>query len=114
METKAIKPSESRPNDPKASKPSMPQSAAEGGAAGEKENWGMTTAAFYETLRKKQVQIVLMDSKGFRGELVGVNRFDLVLKQAGTGALILIMKHAIKWIGLATEGNGQTATGAGS
>lgn len=59
--------------------------------------WGMTTAEFYAGLRDKPVQIVTMDGKLYKGLLVGVDQYDLLLKQTG-GVTILIAKHSIKLV----------------
>lgn len=61
------------------------------------KTWGMTSAEFYTGLRDKPVQIVTMDSKVYKGQLVGVDQYDLLLKQTN-GVTILIAKHAIKLV----------------
>ncbi len=61
------------------------------------KTWGMTSADFYEALRDKPAQIVTLDGKIYKGQLVGVDQFDLILKQSH-GAVLLIPKHAIKYV----------------
>jgi len=63
----------------------------------ESKKWGMSAAEFYAGLRDKPVQIVTLDGKIYKGQLVGVDQYDLLLKQA-KGIVILIAKHAIKFV----------------
>ena len=66
------------------------------------KTWGMTSAEFYAGLRDKPVQIVTMDGKVYKGQLVGVDQYDLILKQSN-GMLVLMPKHAIKQVSLDTS-----------
>lgn len=59
--------------------------------------WGVSAAEFYANLRDKPVQVVTLDSKIYKGALIGVDVYDVVIKQAN-GATILLAKHAIKFL----------------
>lgn len=61
------------------------------------KTWGVTSAAYLYTLRDRPVQVITTDGKAYRGALVGVDIYDVVLKQPN-GFLILIAKHAVKLI----------------
>ena len=61
------------------------------------KTWGIASAEFYVGLRDRPAQIVTMDSKVYKGLIVGVDQYDLLLKQP-SGATILIAKHAIKLV----------------
>jgi len=61
------------------------------------KTWGVSSAESYNGLRDKPVQVVSTDNKLYRGVLVGVDQYDLILKQT-SGAVILFAKHAVKFI----------------
>ncbi len=63
------------------------------------KTWGTTSAEFYAELQNKSVQIVTMDGKIYKGLLVGVDQYDLILKLKN-GMLILMPKHAIRLVSL--------------
>ena len=62
------------------------------------KTWGVSAAEFYAGLRGKSVQVITLDGKVYTGALVGVDTYDLVIKQPN-GLAILIAKHAVKLIG---------------
>jgi sRNA-binding regulator protein Hfq len=62
------------------------------------KTWGISATEFYASLRDKPVQVVTLDGKLYKGALVGVDTYDLVIKQPN-GLAILIAKHAVKLIG---------------
>jgi hypothetical protein len=57
--------------------------------------WGLRTSEFYSTLRNKPIKITALDGKLYSGTLVGVDQYDLVIRQAN-GLTILFPKHAVK------------------
>ncbi len=66
--------------------------------------WCISSREFYDAIHDKLVRVTTTDGKIYTATLVGVDQYDLVLKQ-GDGALILMPKHAIKLI---VPGNGNT------
>lgn len=65
--------------------------------------WGISSREFYDAAQNKPVRVTTLDGKIYTATLVGVDQYDLVLKQ-GDGALILMPKHAVKLI---VPGNGK-------
>lgn len=61
------------------------------------KTWGVSSAESYNGLRDKPVQVVSTDNKLYRGVLVGVDTYDLALRQAN-GATMMFAKHAVKFI----------------
>jgi hypothetical protein len=59
--------------------------------------WGVSSAEFYANLRDAPIQAVTLDGKLYKGTLVGVDLYDLVIKQT-SGATILLAKHAVKFL----------------
>ncbi|MBM3127566.1 MAG: hypothetical protein FJ009_02905 [Chloroflexi bacterium] len=70
---------------------------------GAPKTWGASSAEFYASLRDKPIQIVTLDGKIYKGMLVGVDTYDLTLRQAN-GAPMLLAKHAVKFIQADTPG----------
>ena len=66
----------------------------------------MSTAEFYAALQNKQITIALLDSKAYAGELVGVNRYDLII-ELKDGRQMLIPKHAVKYVLPSTDKEGE-------
>ncbi len=64
------------------------------------EDWGTSAAQFYADVENKIIAIHLRDGQVLTGELVGVDKFDLVLEREA-GKRALIPKHAIEWTELA-------------
>ncbi len=65
-----------------------------------KSYFGLTSSAYYAALRERSVQIVTLDGKVYGGLLVGVDQYDIFIKQQ-SGAVVLIAKHAIKTVAVA-------------
>lgn len=61
------------------------------------KTWGISTAVFLTALRDKPVQVFTLDGKMYKGMLVGVDTYDVIIKQPN-GVAVLIAKHAIKII----------------
>ena len=61
------------------------------------KTWGVSAAEFYKGLRDQPIQVVTIDGKLYKGNLVGVDVYDLVIQQAA-GATILLAKHAVKFV----------------
>lgn len=59
--------------------------------------WGASSAEFYAGLRDAPMQAVTLDGKAYKGVLLGVDTYDVTIKQAN-GAVILLAKHAIKYL----------------
>ena len=69
------------------------------------KTWGATSAEFYAALRDKAVQVIALDGKLYPGVLVGVDTYDLIVKQPN-GATVLIAKHAVKLVTPDPNGKG--------
>jgi sRNA-binding regulator protein Hfq len=61
------------------------------------KTWGVTAAEYLAALRDKPIQVITLDGKAYRGTLVGVDTYDLIIKQPN-GLAVLIAKHAVKII----------------
>jgi hypothetical protein len=59
--------------------------------------WGMRTQDFYRALANKSIKITALDGKLYSGTLIGVDQYDLVIRQVN-GLTILFPKHAIKYL----------------
>jgi sRNA-binding regulator protein Hfq len=59
--------------------------------------WGISAADFFFSLREKPVKVVTLDGKVYDGILLGVDKYDIIFRQAD-GSLVLMPKHAIKYI----------------
>ena len=59
--------------------------------------WGLSSHEFYRGLANKPVKITALDGKLYGGTLVGVDQYDLFLRQAN-GLTLLFPKHAIKYL----------------
>jgi sRNA-binding regulator protein Hfq len=66
--------------------------------------WGVSAREFFDAVQNKPVRITTIDGKIYSATLIGLDLYDLILKQ-GDGVLILIPKHAIKHI---VPGNGKS------
>lgn len=61
------------------------------------KTWGISAAVFLTALRDKPVQVLTLDGKMYKGMLMGVDTYDVIIKQPN-GLAVLITKHAIKII----------------
>lgn len=59
--------------------------------------WGITSAEFLGVLRGRDVQIITLDGKAYNGVLMGVDTYDVIIRQTN-GNMVLIAKHAVKLI----------------
>lgn len=59
--------------------------------------WGLGTHGFYRELANKPIKIAALDGKLYSGTLVGVDQYDLLIRQAN-GLTLLFPKHAIKYL----------------
>jgi|GEM_PF-1773568 sRNA-binding regulator protein Hfq len=59
--------------------------------------WGVRAHDFYRGLANKPIKIVALDGKHYGGTLVGVDQYDLVIRQAN-GLTILFPKHAVRYV----------------
>ena len=59
--------------------------------------WGLRTAAFYADLEGKPVLVAVLGGKRFKGTLVGVDTYDIIIKQY-TGLKILVPKGSIVYV----------------
>ncbi len=62
-----------------------------------KRNWGQNQAEYLAALEGKQVTVVFADGKALKGELTGVDTYELFIKQS-KGLEVMISKGAIKYL----------------
>jgi sRNA-binding regulator protein Hfq len=62
-----------------------------------KRNWGQSQARYLAALEGKQVAVVFADGKALKGELVGVDTYEIFIKQAN-GLEVMVSKGAIKYV----------------
>jgi sRNA-binding regulator protein Hfq len=62
-----------------------------------KRNWGQNQANYLAALEGKQITVVFADGKALKGELVGVDTYELFIKQS-KGLEVMISKGAIKYL----------------
>jgi len=62
-----------------------------------KRNWGQNQAAYLAGLEGKQVAIVFLDGKALKGELTGVDTYELFIKLE-SGREVLVSKGGIKYL----------------
>jgi sRNA-binding regulator protein Hfq len=66
-----------------------------------KRNWGQSQAGYLAALEGKQVTVVFADGKALKGELTGVDTYEVFIKQAN-GLEVMVSKGAIKYLHPAT------------
>ena len=71
----------------------------QGGSGGDKprERWGRRSAQFYHDLRDKEVSVAVTTGKAFRGVLIGVDAYNLIIRQS-SGLELLIHKGAVVYV----------------
>ena len=62
-----------------------------------KRNWGQSQAKYLAALEGKQVTVVFNDGKAMKGELTGVDTYEVFLRQSN-GLEVMINKGAIKYL----------------
>jgi sRNA-binding regulator protein Hfq len=62
-----------------------------------RRNWGRSQAEYLAALNGKQIAIVFGDGKAMKGELVGVDTYELFIRQTH-GLEVMISKGAIKYL----------------
>lgn len=62
-----------------------------------KRNWGQNQAKYLAALESKQVTVVFADGKAMKGELTGVDTYELFIRQAN-GLEVMVSKGAIKYL----------------
>lgn len=62
-----------------------------------KRNWGRSQADYLAALEGRQVTVVFADGKALKGELTGVDTYEIFIKQAN-GLEVMISKGAIKYL----------------
>jgi len=62
-----------------------------------KRNWGQNQANYLAALKGKQVTVVFANGKALKGELTGVDTYELFLRQAN-GLEVMISKGAVKYL----------------
>ncbi|MCR4408093.1 MAG: LSM domain-containing protein [Anaerolineae bacterium] len=67
-----------------------------------KRNWGQNQAEYLAALEGKQVTVVFVDGKALKGELTGVDTYELFIKQSN-GLEIMISKGTIKYLHPSSE-----------
>ena len=66
-----------------------------------KRNWGQNQASYLAALEGKQVTVAFADGKALRGELTGVDTYELFIKQSN-GLEVMVSKGAIRYLHPAT------------
>jgi sRNA-binding regulator protein Hfq len=66
-----------------------------------KRNWGQSQARYLAALEGKEVTVVFADGKALKGELIGVDTYEVFIRQAN-GLEVMINKGAIKYVHPAT------------
>ena len=66
-----------------------------------KRNWGQSQARYLAALGGKQVTVVFTDGKALKGELTGVDTYEIFIKQAN-GLEVMVSKGDIKYLHPAT------------
>jgi len=59
--------------------------------------WGKRTADFFTELANKTIQVAVSNDKLFKGQLIGVDVYDIIIRQA-SGLELLIPKGNIVYI----------------
>jgi len=62
-----------------------------------RRNWGQSQAEYLAALEGKQVTMVFMDGKAMKGELTGVDTYEIYVRQPN-GLEVMISKGAIKYL----------------
>ena len=62
-----------------------------------KRNWGQNQANYLAALEGKQITVVFADGKALKGELIGVDTYELFIRQSN-GLEVMISKGAIKYL----------------
>ena len=62
-----------------------------------KRNWGQSQAGYLSALEGKQVTAVFADGKAMKGELTGVDTYELYIRQSN-GLEVMINKGAVKYL----------------
>ena len=62
-----------------------------------KRNWGQNQAEYLAAMEGKQVTVVFADGKALKGELTGVDTYEIFIKQPN-GLEVMISKGAIKYL----------------
>lgn len=62
-----------------------------------KRNWGQSQAKYLAALEDRQVTVVFADGKALKGELTGVDTYELFIRQAN-GLEVMVSKGAIKYL----------------
>ena len=82
-------------NKSKGPNPSEPHSVF--GSPKPSPYWGLGANEFYRSLANKTIKITALDGKLYNGTLVGVDQYDLFVRQAN-GFTILFAKHGLKFV----------------
>ena len=61
------------------------------------ETWGLQPQAFLARLEEKPVTVALVNGMKYAGRLVGVGKYDLLVRQS-SGLVLLIPKHAVIYL----------------
>ena len=71
---------------------------------GAPNRWGMASAEFYYQLENQHVTIALTTGKALKGRLIGVDTYDIIIRQS-SGLEVLIIKGAIAYVHKSPTGN---------
>ncbi len=59
--------------------------------------WGLGANEFFRSLASKPIKLAAMDGKLYSGTLVGVDQYDLFVRQTN-GLTLMFPKHSIKFL----------------
>ena len=59
--------------------------------------WGKRAAAFYSELENQFVQVAVVNGKIFKGKLIGVDVYDIIIEQ-DSGLELLISKGNVVYV----------------
>jgi sRNA-binding regulator protein Hfq len=62
-----------------------------------KRNWRQSQAGYLAALKGKQVAVAFPDGEALKGELTGVDTYELFIKQS-QGLEVMVSKGAIKYL----------------
>lgn len=62
-----------------------------------KRNWGQSQADYLAALEGRQVTVVFADGKAMKGELIGVDTYEIFIRQSNS-LEVMISKGAVKYL----------------
>lgn len=62
------------------------------------DTWGMTQAEYLASLKDQLVTVAFANGKGLKGTLIGTDTFNIFLRSESLGVVVMIPKHAIRYL----------------